>query len=84
MGKQTDKTPFLGEVYILAFGVSVGGGGGRDRITDKNHMKHIPWQRILSAIERYKVGKEDRQSWLGGGGQDRCPAPHFLSGAFPL
>ena len=27
MGKQTDKTPFLGEVYILAFGVSVGGGG---------------------------------------------------------
>lgn len=82
-GKETDKTPFLDEVYILAFG---GGGAGRGRQNkrQKNHMKYTPWQRILSAIEKYKVERGPGKAGVGGGGQDRCPAPRFLSGAFPL
>lgn len=38
----------------------------------------------LRALEKYKVGKGERQSWEGGGGTGVHPAPTLLSGAFPL
>ena len=71
-GKETDKTPFLDEVYILAFG---GGGVGRGRQNNrqKSH-ENTPWQRILSAIEKYKVGKGAGQSGRGRGRPGQVPS----------
>ena len=90
VGKQTDKTPFLGEVYILAFGVSGGGGRQRQNNGQKSHetyplAKDFKCYREIQSRERGQA----KLAWEGGArtgaqlptsylGLFLCSTPPFL------
>lgn len=86
-GKETDKTPFLDEVYILAFG---GAGAGReDRTRDKNHMKYTPWQKDFKCYREIQSRErgQAKQAWEAEartGAQLTLPVWSFSSVAHPL
>lgn len=67
-GKEIDKTPFLDEVYILAFGV----GGGRQNNGQKSHETY-PLAKDFKCYREIQ-SRERRQAKLAWEGEPRTGA----------
>ena len=74
MGKQTDKTPFLGEAYILAFGVSLGGGGGKRQKNGQKSHETYPLAKDFKCYREIQSRERGRAKLAWGRGVARTGA----------